>query len=106
MKKFRSQYRPRRPKKFMVAKKKAASSPTPVLTSPPTPVLTSPPTPVLTSPPTPVLTSPPTPVLTSPDPTPDVVRPMDTAPTPIDTASTPTTYLHMGLQSHKEDETS
>ena len=34
MKKFRSQYRPRRPKKFMVAKKMAASPPTPVLTSP------------------------------------------------------------------------
>ena len=34
MKMFRSQYRPRRAKKFMVAKKKAASSPTHVLTSP------------------------------------------------------------------------
>ena len=34
MKKFRSKYRPRRPKKFMEAKKKAASSPTHVLTSP------------------------------------------------------------------------
>ena len=33
-KKFRSQYRPRRPKKFMVAEKKAASSLSPVLTSP------------------------------------------------------------------------
>ena len=59
--KFRSQYRPRRPKKFMVAKKKSASSPTPVLTSP----------------------DPARPM--------DTARPLDTAPTPMDTASTPTT---------------
>ena len=67
MEKFRSQYCPRRPKKFKVAKKMAASSPIPVLTSP--------------------------------DPGPDAARyrdtahPMDTVPTPMDTASTPTTLL-------------
>ena len=59
MKKFRSQYRPRRAKKFMVAKK-ASSSPTPVLTSP----------------------DPARPM--------DTAHPIDTVPTPMDTASTPT----------------
>ena len=65
MKKFLSQYCPRRAKKFMVAKKKAASFPTPVLTSPD-----------------------PAPDAVRPM---DSAHPMDTAPTPMDTASTPTT---------------